>query len=235
MGSIMLVNDVRHLFAVKMQRKDPIKAGTIDINGLSFTADEDHIFGTPNKEYIKAEIEWYESQSRFVDRLFKYYGKEVKIWKDISSRKGKINSNYGWMIHSKDNGFQYLSVLKELVNNPDSRRASMIYQRPSMHYDWNDEGMCDFTCTNAVSYFINGKWLDVVVQMRSNDAVFGFNNDYAWQRHVQKKLLEEINEERKWKDLDSLELGTITWQSQSFHIYERHFKLLEDWMERNGY
>ena len=228
---MMLVNDVRHLFAIKYQREDPIKAGTIDINGLSFTVDQDHIFGKPNKEYIKAEIEWYESQSKFVERLFKIYGKEVKIWKDIASSHGKINSNYGWMIFSQQNGYQYINVLKELTKNPDSRRASMIYQRPSMHMDWNDDNMCDFTCTNAVSYFINGKWLDCVVQMRSNDAVFGFNNDYAWQRHVQKRLLNEINELKNW----DLELGTVTWQAQSFHLYERHFKLLEDWMERHGY
>ena len=100
-----------------------------------------------------------------------------------------------------------------------------------MHHDWDDDGMCDFTCTNAVSYFINGQWLDCVVQMRSNDAVFGFNNDYAWQRHVQRRLLKEINDLKNW----NLELGTITWQAQSFHLYQRHFKLLEDWMEKHGY
>ena len=36
---------------------------TIEIIGASFVADKPAIFGTPNQDYIDAEIQWYNSQS----------------------------------------------------------------------------------------------------------------------------------------------------------------------------
>ena len=49
----------------------------------------------------------------------------------------------------------------------------------------NCQGMSDFICTNAVSYMIRDDELISVVQMRSNDVVYGYKNDYAWQKWMQ--------------------------------------------------
>ena len=229
----MLVSDIRHTLARQYQRGN-FRNGTIEIQGASFLADENVIFGKRNDAYIDAEIAWYNSESRDVSMLFDIYGKEVEIWKNISSRDGKVNSNYGWMVYSEENGDQYNNCYNALVNDPDTRQAVMIYQRPTMHYEATTNGMYDFTCTNAVQYFINGQWLDVVVQMRSNDVVFGYTNDYAWQRNVQMSLLENLNMYRYENDEDELHLGTIRWQVGSLHIYERHFDHLENYIERMG-
>ena len=43
----------------------------------------------------------------------------------------------------------------ELWSNPDSRRAQMIYNRPSIWVEYNDEGgKSDFICTNAQTFYI---------------------------------------------------------------------------------
>ena len=180
----------------------------------SFIADQPTIFGKPNEDYIKREIEWYESKSLNVNDI---PGGPPKIWKEVADPHGWINSNYGWCIWSISNFSQYDNVLSELRKNPNSRRAIMIYTRPTMWLDYDIRGRSDFMCTNAVQYLIRENRLHAVVQMRSNDVVFGYRNDYAWQSHVMDKLCNELNVER----------GNIHWNVGSLHVYERHFDLVD--------
>ena len=95
----------------------------------------------------------------------------------------------------------------------------MIYTNPNMHTQYKKDGKNDFVCTNTVSYYIKNEYLYCVVQMRSNDAIFGYINDLAWQKFVLQHLCDELN----------LLPGTIFWQAQSLHIYPRHFDLIEEW------
>jgi thymidylate synthase len=185
----------------------------LEIRSASFVADEPSIFGTPNQDYIDRELAWYESQSLNVNDI---PGGPPTIWKQVADKHGYINSNYGWCIFSKRNGSQYDNVVKELTAHPYSRRAVMIYTRPKMWEDYNLDGMSDFMCTNAVQYMIRYGRLNAVVQMRSNDVVFGYRNDYAWQKHVLQKLA---------KDLGVVE-GDIYWNAGSLHVYERHFSMV---------
>jgi thymidylate synthase len=200
---------------------------TIELIGASFIADEPTIFGPLNDEYIKKELDWYLSQSLYVKDI----GEPVpKIWTAVSDSEGKINSNYGYLIYSESNGFQFENVLDELLSNRDSRRAVMIYTRPSMHVDYNTNGMSDFICTNAVQYLIRDGALHTVVQMRSNDVVFGYRNDYAWQHYVSSSLLKKYND----NVYHPVILGSITWQVGSLHVYERHFKMIEDYISSSS-
>ena len=199
--------------------KDKTGVNVIELTGVSFEADEPSIFGEINKDYIERELTWYDSHSRYVKDI---PGETPKIWLEIASRFGTINSNYGYLIHSHKYNYQYKCVLKTLQDNPESRRAIMIYTRPSMQVEYNIDGMNDFVCTNTVQYFIRNNKLDVIVNMRSNDAVFGYKNDYAWQLEVQKRLLKDLNVNNI-----AYELGKITWQVGSLHLYERHFKYLK--------
>mgnify|MGYP003349426371 FL=1 len=118
----------------------------------------------------------------------------------------------------------YQNVLNELIKNPLSRRATMIYNRPTMHDDYNKGGMSDFMCTNAVQYLIRNNRLNALVYMRSNDAVFGYKNDYAWQKHVLEELVKDLRNE--W--LDDIQIGDIYWNVASLHVYERHFKFVTE-------
>jgi thymidylate synthase len=213
------VHDIRKMFKTAYENKeftiDRTGAKTIEILGATFIADEDYIVRTPAYEYIERELAWYESMSLYVKDI---PGKTPAIWEAVSSKDGKINSNYGWCIYTPENGYQYSHVLQELKNNPDSRRATMIYNRPSMHTDFNKDGMNDFMCTFANSFFIrDGKLISHYI-MRSNDSVFGYNNDYAWARHVQTKLAKALN----------VEVGDLIWTASNLHVYERHFQMIED-------
>ena len=208
----MKVEDIRKAFRKKYESNIIRNNGTLELQGVSFIADEPAIFGTANGDYIKAEIAWYNSKDRRVQTLFDLYGKTVKIWNDVQDEHGEVNSNYGWCIHSTTRHCQYNTVYHTLREDPTSRQAVMIYTTPEMH----EIAGKDFTCTNAVQYFINDGILDAIVQMRSNDAIFGYANDRAWQIHVLVQLANDLG----------IKAGQITWQVGSMHIYERHWKLI---------
>ncbi len=215
-----IVKDIKEYFCSALRNKefttDKTGVRTIEMINACFKADEPYIIRKPNEDYIKREIEWYEKQSLFVQDI---PGETPTIWKSVASNLGVINSNYGFLVYHNDNWNQYENVLKELNNNPDSRRANMIYTRPAIWQDYKIDGMSDFICTNNVQYFIRNNKLITSVYMRSNDAVFGYNNDLAWQTHVRNKLLD---------DLDVVyEAGPIYWNVGSLHVYERHFKFIE--------
>jgi thymidylate synthase len=180
-------------------------------------ADEPAIFGEPNDDYIQRELEWYLSQSL---RVADIPGVTPKIWESVASREGLINSNYGYLVYSAENKSQYDSALAELRNNPFSRRAIMIYTRPSIQTEYCADGMSDFICTNAVQYLQRNGALHAVVQMRSNDVVFGYRNDYAWQLYVLQQLAADLG----------VPAGNITWQVGSLHVYERHYSMIEKYI-----
>ena len=215
------VNDIRAKLIQKYKDKDFVtdKTGvkTIEIIGESFVADEDWIIRKPNYEYIERELQWYKSQSRFVEDI---PGDTPAIWKQVSDKNGMINSNYGNLIWSEENHFQYDNVLIELQANPNSRRAVMIYNRPTMHQDYKADGMSDFICTYANTFLIRDGKLISHYLMRSNDAVFGYDNDVHWAMHVQKQLAMDLG----------VEVGELIWTATNLHVYERHFKFIEELM-----
>ena len=224
MSTVYGVSNIRNIFKEKLKMEDFVidKTGvkTIEIINAAFFANEPSIFGTVNQDYVQRELEWYKSMSLNVNDI---PGGPPEIWKMVANPNGYINSNYGWCIYSQQNGNQYQNVLNELIKNPLSRRATMIYNRPTMHDDYNKGGMSDFMCTNAVQYLIRNNKLNALVYMRSNDAVFGYKNDYAWQKHVLEELVIDLRNE--W--LDDIQIGDIYWNVASLHVYERHFKFVD--------
>jgi len=220
---MLKVEHIREYFIqeLKSQRFVTDKTGvkTIEMIGATFEADEPAIFGKPNEDYIQRELDWYKSKSLYVKDIpgGKQEANPPEIWTSVACADGKINSNYGWAIWSDENHGQYWKVLNELRENPNSRRAVMIYTRPNMWLDYNHNGRSDFMCTNAVQYMIRDNELVAVVQMRSNDVVFGYRNDFAWQNHVVKLLGAALG----------IEKTKIIWHVGSLHVYERHFNLVK--------
>ena len=189
----------------------------IELIGASFLADEPAIFGEPNTEYIQKEIDWYESMSLNINDIYGPDREPPAAWEYAADPHGNINSNYGYLIYSDKFHGQYFKVAEELRMNPDGRRATMIYNRPGIWSEYVESGKSDFICTNAVAYYIRNGRLDCCVQMRSNDVVYGYKNDYAWQQYVLSNLADDLD----------LEVGNMIWQVQNLHVYEKHFDLIQ--------
>ena len=229
------VNDIRNYFIEELKNEnftvDRSGQKTIELIGASFKADEPSIFGTVNEEYVADELNWYQSMSTNIHDI-RPEGEPPAAWKYSANDHGEINSNYGKLIYSDIYYKQFDMALDELLTNMDTRRATMVYTRPSIWMEYNDNGKNDFICTNAVTYYLRDGAIHAVVQMRSNDVVFGYKNDYAWQLHVLTQLVDDYNYcylDAAW-DADhrnAMKVGTITWQVQNLHVYERHFDLVK--------
>mgnify|MGYP001383444471 FL=1 len=216
------VSDIRQFFIDELNdgafTKDRSGQKTIELIGASFLADEPAIFGEVNQDYVDNELRWYESESTNIYDIYDDPNKEPpQAWQYSANTHGEINSNYGYLIWNNKFHCQYERALEELEENPDSRRAIMIYNRPDIWMEYNNNGKNDFICTNAVTYYIRNDELQAVVQMRSNDVVFGYKNDFAWQQYVLNSLANDLG----------IQPGFITWQVQNLHVYERHFHLVK--------
>ena len=178
-----------------------------------------------NEEYCKKELNWYLSESLSI----KDYVDNVSIWNAVCSKDDKklVNSNYGWCIFSSENYNQYNNCLNELKINKNSRRAVMIYNRPSMWVDFNKNGMSDFICCLSNAFFIRNNKLISSVHFRSSDLIYGFLNDFYFKCYVYTLLYNDLKQ-----IYPNLEIGCINWHSNSLHVYEKHFTLLIDIVEK---
>lgn len=230
-------NDIYNILKNKYDNNDiRVISGSncLEVQNCHFLADKDYIVREPNYEYAKRELAWYKSQSLYVDDI---PGFTPKIWKEVSSTCndiGKINSNYGWCIFSNENGNQYRKCLDALIKDNSTRQAVMFYNRPSMHVDSVKDGMHDFMCTYQVQCFLNECFylgdakrerffiLRYIVYQRSQDLVFGYDNDILWHNYVAYKLCKDFTAKTGYKAYPSY----IECNVGSAHIYERHFKFL---------
>ena len=237
--AMMNVSDIREYFkrelAAERFTTDKTGAKTIEYLGASFIADEEAIFGKPAPKYIKAELDWYESQSTNINDIHGDEKEPPQAWQYSANDVGEINSNYGHIVYSDKYFNQYRNALNELLQNPDSRRAQMVYNRPSIWAEYNENGKSDFICTNAQTFYIRDGKLHMVSQMRSNDVVFGYKNDYAWAQYLMDKFVKEYNIEAADNNMNTfgsspistISKGDLIWQVQNLHVYDRHFSLVE--------
>mgnify|MGYP003118663764 FL=1 len=212
------VSDVRQYFIDELAAEhfvtDKTGVKTIEMVAAQFVVDEPSIFGKVNEDYVRREMNWYKSMSR---NVYDIEPPVPEIWKSVADKDGNINSNYGWCVYSEENYNQYERLIDELKKNPDSRRAILIYTRPSIWVDFDEGGRSDFICTNACQYLIRDGKLVSIVSMRSNDAIYGFENDAAWQMYIHQQIADELD----------VETGDLIWNAGSLHVYERHFELVK--------
>ena len=228
---IINTTHIRKHFIEQLQNKhftvDKTGQKTIELIGASFIADEPSIFGTINKDYINSEIEWYKSMSTNINDIFDEDREPPRAWKLSANKHGEINSNYGLLCFSSKYHNQMSNAIAELMRNKDTRRATIVYNRPSIWVEYNELGKDDFICTNAVSYYIRNDKIHCVVQMRSNDVIYGYKNDFAWQQFMHHEIINLYNESLD-SDEDELGTGFIYWQVQNLHVYEQHFHLVKE-------
>jgi thymidylate synthase len=170
-----------------------------------------------NKSYAIAEWLWYLSANSKVNNISKL----ASIWKDIQDPYGEVESNYGSYIFSSSNHIstsQWNWVANELLNDSDSRRATISINQP-YHKEKNIK---DYPCTQYIHFFIRDNRLDMGVCMRSNDIIFGLCNDIFTFCLFQQLMLNQLNDMGL-----NLQLGSYFHHAGSLHIYERHFEMMD--------
>lgn len=178
----------------------------------------DIIRGT-NAKYVQHELDWYDSQDLCITG---HPGIENNpIWQHCASARGLVNSNYGYLIYSDQNGNQFEHAARHLCRNKMSKHAIMVYTRPSIHRDMRNgiNANADMICTCYTIDLIRANKLIHIVHMRSNDIYYGLRNDLAWQQEVQKRLLARLKELSPDK-FENVVLGNIIWNADSLHIYK---------------
>ena len=226
------VKDIREFFINELKDEaftiDKTGQKTIEMIGANFVASEPSIFGKPSQSYIDAEINWYESESTNIYDIHGTDQEPPAAWKYSADKHGNINSNYGHLVFSDKYFNQFDMAFNELWCNPDSRRAQMVYNRPSIWVEFNEGGKSDFICTNAQTFYIRDGVLMMVSQMRSNDVVFGYKNDYAWAQYLMDKFVAQWNTmAAATGEHGEIEKGMLIWSVMNLHVYERHFHLVE--------
>ena len=90
---------------------DKQQTKTVELQNIQFVANKDHIIRKPNYDYAQREIQWYHTMSLNVNDI---PGGAPVMWKMCADSLGYINSNYGWMIFSKENGITISAYINQL-------------------------------------------------------------------------------------------------------------------------
>jgi len=173
-------------------------------------------------KYIAAELVWYFTGRRDANFITPY----AKFWDRISNADGTVNSAYGNLIfneyvHGRN---QYQWALESLIQDKDTRQAIMHFNKPMHQYIDNK----DFVCTLNGIFQIRDNKLNFTIDMRSNDLILGTPTDVAFFCLLQIQMLEHLR-----KYYPELELGTYTHIAHSLHLYERHFDLVGEMLEKS--
>lgn len=171
-----------------------------------------------NIDYIKSEMLWYLKGDKFDLSILE----KASLWKSLVNKDGSINSNYGQYWFASP---QFDNVVKILSEDKDSRRAYM-----TILSDFHLLSMTnDVPCTIAIGFRIrpsvHDSSIDVLnmsVAMRSQDVIFGMGNDAPAFSFIHEMMLQSLR--RKYP---ALMCGSYFHTADSFHVYERHFEMLE--------
>jgi thymidylate synthase len=166
-----------------------------------------------NLDYIKREFLWYLKGDRFDLSILKH----AKMWQGLVNADGGINSNYGQYVFGTLNQFD--NAVQTLVGDPDSRRASIVI----LHSEHVMSDTKDVPCTYSLNFRIRNGYLNMTVRMRSQDAVWGMGNDAPAFSFIHEMAFNSLK-----RTYPELLLGQYYHSADSFHVYERHFKLLKE-------
>tara|TARA_R110002020_G_scaffold56770_2_gene156826 strand:+ start:2692 stop:3375 length:684 start_codon:yes stop_codon:yes gene_type:complete len=162
-----------------------------------------------NKQYLEAELNWYINGTLDCTEIEKY----SKFWSKLKNEKGEVNSNYGY-IATKQKVNQIKWCIKCLKEDYNSRQAVINYNQPIHKYKNNK----DFVCTLTQQFMIRKGKLDTIVNMRSNDLIYGFTYDAPWFAYLQTQISIALG----------LEQGRYYHFASSMHVYKKHYKMLKD-------
>jgi thymidylate synthase len=187
-----------------------------------------------NYGFAVGELCWYLRGDTDLETML-YYNKRMGQFSDDGKT---INSAYGYRMFRyrfRENQFsgsghdawdrsQLTNVLEELRRDPDSRRAIMHINEPPDLDKAVCKGSKDVPCTLSIQLLIRDRKLHMLVQMRSNDVVWGLPYDVFSFTCLQEAFLYMLQNEGVPVD----DLGSYIHTAGSLHVYETHFAMAEE-------
>lgn len=156
--------------------------------------------------YAFGELCWYMNGDNSLDTI-RYYS---KFYDKITDDGKTVNSAYGYRIFGKHPqiGFdQWKRCVDLLKKDKDTRQAIIHIHTP------NNKPTKDEVCTLTLQFLIRNGKLNMIVNMRSNDVVYGFTYDVFCFTAMQELMAEELG----------VKLGCYYHNAASLHIYLNDF------------
>lgn len=112
---------------------------------------------------------------------------------------------------------QLVDVVRELTRDPDSRRAVVYVGRPDDLRQVQSLAETDMPCTMTWQFFVRDGALEMLVNMRSWDLVWGLSYDVPVFTSIQRALAAVLN----------VGVGSYVHVAGSAHVYDRHYDIVD--------
>lgn len=159
------------------------------------------------------ELFWYLSKANSLE-FMEYY--LPGIYADESDDKVSVRSGYGERLFGHNGIDQIQNVINLLKNKPTSRRAVIqLFDASDLLEDFNS-----IPCTCTLQFIVRDSKLNLLVNMRSNDAYLGLPHDVFTFTMLQEIIARSIG----------VDVGLYKHCAGSLHLYEKHRKSAEAYL-----
>lgn len=146
-----------------------------------------------------------------------------KVWERIQNPDGTINANYGYMVyHLKDAGNQEFDP--EFISQWDWAKSRLILLKKTnqayLHFNRpKDQWMenLDQPCCMNIQFQIRDDKLNLIVNMRSNDLVYGVPYNMLYFVKLMFRMVDELK-----SVYPNLIVGDYYYNATSLHFYLKH-------------
>ena len=193
-------------------------------HGFILSNPRERLLNIPSRKnmyrYIFGELLWYLDGNDSVEFIDSY----SSMWKTLSDDGEHSNSAYGKYLfkpmHCKGEGVNYdndnnlksqWDYVKELLRKDPFTRQAIIHVKPIQMYSTKD-----VVCTFYLHFFIRDGKLNLIVNMRSNDLMFGTPYDVFMFTFMQELMSVELG----------IELGSYYHIANNMHIYHKNLEKL---------
>lgn len=203
-------------------RVRPREQWIYELNGLSFRLNNPRarLIYNPARKYklilALGELLWYLRGTDSLDIIGYYNHNYTQFSDDGKSLYGAYGPRiFGNKLHNSLS--QWDMVLKKLKEDPDSRQAVIaIYKAEDVAVK-----TLDVPCTCYIQYMIRNNKLNCIVNMRSNDIIWGTSYDVFSFTMLQEIMAKQLE----------LDLGWYIHFVGSMHIYDRHLGMAENMLK----
>jgi thymidylate synthase len=164
-----------------------------------------------------AEFSWYLSKKDDVEYIKPY----IPVYELEEQVNGKILGGYGSRIFGCEDGnqSQFERVIEQISRRNQTKQAYLVISENS-DFRFRDVPFESPPCTIGLHFYVRDSKLNLTSYMRSNDAYYGLPHDLFCFTIIQEMVSLRTN----------IPLGKYTHISTSMHVYEQHFKMIENYL-----